>query len=177
MPAEAGGTGPRRRAPLAILALSLVAMPPGVAAGASFDCGKARGAVERMICADDELSGLDERMAAAFRAAGGPASGAALRQEQRAWLAARDRCGDAACLRRAYRDRIAALEAAPAPPVGACRAERGAAAARELVRRCIQVSPATRPPCHDSNPCAMIEDEIARGCGFLPTPRPAFCPR
>ncbi|WP_205570751.1 hypothetical protein [Brevundimonas naejangsanensis] len=49
---------------------------------------------------------------------------------------------------------------------GSCRAEIGEAASARLVRRCIRVSPATHPPCHADNPCAMIQEEIDRGCAM-----------
>jgi hypothetical protein len=45
-----------------------------------------------------------------------------------------------------------------------CRDEVGTAKARTYVAQCIVVSPATHPPCNDSNPCALIIDEIVRGC-------------
>ncbi|WP_369944041.1 hypothetical protein [Xanthomonas medicagonis] len=32
---------------------------------------------------------------------------------------------------------------------------------------CRAVSPATHPPCNAANSCAMIDDEIARGCALL----------
>ncbi|WP_242912463.1 hypothetical protein [Brevundimonas pishanensis] len=57
-----------------------------------------------------------------------------------------------------------------------CREERGDEAAQALVRRCIAVSPATRPPCNVANPCQMIENEIKRGCDFFgPDEKPAEC--
>ncbi|WP_292054882.1 MULTISPECIES: hypothetical protein [unclassified Brevundimonas] len=57
-----------------------------------------------------------------------------------------------------------------------CREEIGDDAAQALVRRCIAVSPATRPPCNVANPCQMIEDEIKRGCDFFgPNEKPAEC--
>ena len=40
----------------------------------------------------------------------------------------------------------------------------GAAASARLVERCIQVSPATRPPCNAANPCDLIQGEIDRSC-------------
>ncbi|MDQ1154801.1 hypothetical protein [Brevundimonas sp. SORGH_AS_0993] len=46
----------------------------------------------------------------------------------------------------------------------ACRDAIGASAAARLVERCIQVSPATRPPCNAANPCALIQNEIDRSC-------------
>lgn len=49
---------------------------------------------------------------------------------------------------------------------GSCRAEIGEAASARLVQRCIRVSPATHPPCHADNPCAMIQEEIDRGCAM-----------
>ena len=48
---------------------------------------------------------------------------------------------------------------------GSCLAEVGAQASARLVERCIAVSPATRPPCNDANPCTMIQGEIDRACG------------
>ena len=48
-----------------------------------------------------------------------------------------------------------------------CAAELGAARADARVKLCRNVSPATRPPCNTANSCAMIEDEIARGCALL----------
>lgn len=57
-----------------------------------------------------------------------------------------------------------------------CLDERGPQLAGVLVQRCLAVSPATRPPCNDANPCAMIEDEIKRGCDFFgPDEKPAEC--
>lgn len=46
----------------------------------------------------------------------------------------------------------------------ACRDAIGASAAARLVERCIQVSPATRPPCNAANPCDLIQGEIDRSC-------------
>ena len=45
-------------------------------------------------------------------------------------------------------------------------AEIGEARSKRLVERCIQVSPATRPPCNSANPCAMIQGEIDRSCAM-----------
>jgi hypothetical protein len=61
----------------------------------------------------------------------------------------------------------------------ACRAEIGEQRAAELVRQCIDISPATHPPCHADNPCALIRDEIRRGCkAAIETPggdAPNYC--
>lgn len=45
-----------------------------------------------------------------------------------------------------------------------CREAIGAAASARLVERCVQVSPATRPPCNAANPCDLIQGEIDRSC-------------
>lgn len=48
-----------------------------------------------------------------------------------------------------------------------CAADIGDSAARKLVAQCRAVSPATRPPCNVANSCAMIRNEVARGCALL----------
>ena len=47
-----------------------------------------------------------------------------------------------------------------------CRDQIGEAASAALVQRCIQVSPATHPPCNAANPCEMIQGEIDRSCAL-----------
>jgi hypothetical protein len=47
-----------------------------------------------------------------------------------------------------------------------CREELGQEQASVLVRQCIDISPATHPPCNDQNSCEPIKDEIKRGCDF-----------
>ena len=49
---------------------------------------------------------------------------------------------------------------------GDCLSAIGKAAADRLVERCVQVSPATRPPCNVANPCALIQGEIDRSCAM-----------
>lgn len=63
------------------------------------------------------------------------------------------------------------------PPQGpSCEQTIGLARAQELVKQCLQVSPATHPPCNVQNSCDLIIDEINRGCGFLTANAPDFCP-
>lgn len=58
----------------------------------------------------------------------------------------------------------------------ACQDEAGPKQAARYVRDCIAVSPATHPPCNAQNPCALILDEIKRGCAILGAgPQPARC--
>ena len=59
-----------------------------------------------------------------------------------------------------------------------CTASLGAKAVKILVDQCIQVSPATHPPCNGQNSCEMIRDEIKRGCDMLKSDAglaPKFC--
>jgi len=67
--------------------------------------------------------------------------------------------------------------ALPSSAATACRDEMGEAAARDLVQRCIMVSPATHPPCNVANPCAMIQGEIDRACAMYgpDETKPAEC--
>lgn len=48
-----------------------------------------------------------------------------------------------------------------------CETQLGAGPAQTLATQCRNVSPATHPPCNIANSCAMIRDEIARGCQLL----------
>lgn len=56
-----------------------------------------------------------------------------------------------------------------------CTAEVGAEEAQTYVDQCLEVSPATRPPCNAENACQLIWDEIARGCAMLGEDAPDFC--
>lgn len=57
-----------------------------------------------------------------------------------------------------------------------CSEALGKAKAAKLADRCIQVSPATHPPCNASNACQLIIDEIRRSCAMLGDgSAPAFC--
>jgi uncharacterized protein YecT (DUF1311 family) len=80
------------------------------ACAASFDCEKARTDVEKKICADPELSHLDDQLEQAYQMASHTAPNTViLRDDQRNWLAARNRCSDKECLRNAYSRRLKAL--------------------------------------------------------------------
>jgi uncharacterized protein len=84
------------------------------AAAASFPCEKAQTRIEKAICADREVSDLDEslgRYYAAARSALGRA-GECLRADQQQWLReVRNACADAACLKKAYLERLGTLDA------------------------------------------------------------------
>ncbi len=101
----------RRLGAAATIALIAGAVP---AAAASFDCGKARTADEKAICADRTLSDLDTQMATLYgvRMQIPMLMGArgAAQDEQRAWLTERAACGDdGTCLRQVYQQRIVEL--------------------------------------------------------------------
>ena len=84
------------------------------AQAASFDCGRARGADERAICADRALNDRDVTMSVMLKIAKGfVAMGqrGAIQDDQVAWLKARQACGaDRLCLRRSYDGRIAEIQ-------------------------------------------------------------------
>jgi hypothetical protein len=56
-----------------------------------------------------------------------------------------------------------------------CTEEVGEAQAEVYVSQCLEVSPATRPPCNAENACELMRDEIARGCSLLGTDAPEYC--
>jgi uncharacterized protein len=96
-----------------LLVLGGLAVATSPAVAASFDCSKAATAVERAICANAELSALDEKAAEYYRAALGTLPGAqeCLRADQRTWLAqVRNRCTSDACLKEAYLNRLSELD-------------------------------------------------------------------
>jgi len=112
----------------ALALVALLAAFAGPAAAASFDCAKARTKVEKLICADPELSRQDEALAVAYAEALKAWDGkiaAGTRMNQKGWVGSRtllppDKgmggvlCFDdkerLPCLRGAYRDRIAVLK-------------------------------------------------------------------
>ena len=102
--------------PLGVLAALLAAwlMVSSSVDAASFDCEKAASSVEKMICADPELSPLDEylgRYSAAARTTLAHAD-TCLATDPRNWLrTSRNACKDAACLKQSYLQRLAVLDA------------------------------------------------------------------
>ncbi len=78
---------------------------------ASFDCNKAATSIEHQICADPQLSKLDETLNEKYKIARTHSNNReAIKQQQRLWLTStRDACNDLECLKDAYRARITAL--------------------------------------------------------------------
>ena len=84
----------------------------------SFDCGKASGSIEEMICNDDELSALDRKLTEVYAKATQKAINEhppVLKAEQRGWIKGRNDCWKSqtprSCAESAYRLRIAELQA------------------------------------------------------------------
>jgi uncharacterized protein len=109
----------RRLLPVLILC-SAAKLP--AAAQPGFDCAKAGGAVDRLICSDAGLAGQDRELAGRYAALGRTLSAqglAILRFGQRRWLASRSDCVSdrkekdqrAACMNQRYTERIGELQA------------------------------------------------------------------
>jgi len=58
---------------------------------------------------------------------------------------------------------------------GSCLQTAGGERAKRLADECMQVSPATHPPCNVQNACSVIVDEIKRSCDLLGRSAPPFC--
>jgi hypothetical protein len=70
---------------------------------------------------------------------------------------------------------FAAASSAAVSTKGTCLNAVGIERSRQLVNECLQVSPATHPPCNAQNACSLIVDEIKRGCGLIGQGAPGFC--
>jgi uncharacterized protein len=85
---------PATSSPLLVVLAAVGLSALGPAAAASFDCAKATTPVETAVCADPILSALDERVTERFAMATARSlDPEGLRQDQRIWLAVRDRDG------------------------------------------------------------------------------------
>lgn len=112
----------------------------GQVSAASFDCARSKAVVEKIICADDELSKLDDELVVTYRAAqqSDGKSTKAVQQAQRGWLKERNRCTDRGCLLGSYTYRLWQL-ASPDPahssatgmlPLAPSRGEKSSAPSR-----------------------------------------------
>lgn len=82
------------------------------AQAASFDCAKAQTKVEKLICADAELSKFDEELNVVYKTAVQDKQQAdAIRKAQKRWMKERNGCADAGCVRDAYKMRLKTLAA------------------------------------------------------------------
>lgn len=145
---------------------------PIVAGAAGFDCTRARSGVERAICADAEVSQLDEYMGryyAAARAGLPPGAASCLRADQGAWLARRDRCTEAACLKDAYLDRLAELDALQpgATALKAVTLPTRPALAWIVPPAADAVAAPPNPKARPREASGTILDEVAAGDGYV----------
>jgi uncharacterized protein len=104
-----------------LILCSAASLPAAAQPKPGFDCAKAGGAVDRLICSDEGLAGQDRELAGRYAGLGRMLSAqglAILRSSQRRWLASRtacvsDRVGKdqrAACMSQRYTERIGELE-------------------------------------------------------------------
>lgn len=116
-----------------VCAAAILSAAAGGASGASFDCAKATTASEKLVCSDQNLSTLDERLSEAYRQALKKTPGKeALKKEEQHWIeSVRDACSDAACMSAAYEARIAALEGPEKSPALKAPQEAQSTAAHE----------------------------------------------
>lgn len=94
------------------LSSTALALACGAAGAASFPCEKAQSRIEKAICADAQVSELDEYLGRYYHGARVTLGNAAscLAADQKEWLsAARNKCADAACLKTVYLKRLAEL--------------------------------------------------------------------
>jgi uncharacterized protein len=75
--------------------------------GTSFDCTKATTKVEKMICADEELSKLDEKLSEVYTSF--YLLTKEIKTDQRAWMKQRNQCQDNTCVQTLYKQRIEEL--------------------------------------------------------------------
>lgn len=97
--------------------LTIFTLAPADVYSASFDCLKAVTRIEKMICAHEELSAADEKLARAYRAAYRTTRDRkALNGAQRSWVRKRNSAVDLSELRALYAQRIAELKNGAADP-------------------------------------------------------------
>jgi uncharacterized protein len=103
-----------------VLVLGCIGLAVANAAqGPSYDCGQVlEGSIEKLICEDAALSGLDRQLSDVYAAAARKATNEhppVLKAEQRGWIKGRDECWKSddrrQCVEDAYRRRIAELQA------------------------------------------------------------------
>lgn len=107
------GVMARKKYPLTIILAATLCTP--FVYGTSFDCSKAASTVERLICSDHTLSGMDSELNRYYTRAREQATALkntdSLRRYQLLWLReVRDRCLDVACLKSVYELRISQLK-------------------------------------------------------------------
>lgn len=83
----------------------LMLLSPTVLA-ASFDCEKSTTSVEKKICANPDLSALDDILSMVYRVESEDEGRDAVQSSQKLWLKDRNRCTNVACIKSRYEERI-----------------------------------------------------------------------
>lgn len=82
---------------------------PVLAAG--FDCAKSTKLIEKLICENSKLSGLDAQLSIVFREVSAQCPGKILKTDQMRWLQqVRNRCSHTDCLAGVYQNRLQVLK-------------------------------------------------------------------
>ncbi len=151
--------------------LVIGSMLPGVLLAAGFDCARAASTTEKAICGDAGLSALDEHLAR-YYAAGRMVlkeGASCLQSDQHRWLQRRNACRDNACLKEAYLDRLAELDALQ-PGATAIRSvslpERDALA-WVIPPAADKVASPPNPTARAAQLTGAIVDEVADGDGYV----------
>ena len=79
----------------AFLAFAMGVPAAAFAEGPTFNCAKAQGEVEKLICSDASLAALDRKLDSVYKAASAKAQGklaTRLREDQRGWVKGRNDC-------------------------------------------------------------------------------------
>lgn len=102
---------------LALIAAALAAPAASTTSEPGFDCARASGQVEQLICADTALAALDRKLGETYRIAQEHYPNdelPTLKTEQRGWIKGRNDCWKAAhinaCVTQAYQTRIVELQ-------------------------------------------------------------------
>jgi uncharacterized protein len=143
-----------------------------LASAASFPCDKAQTRIEKAICADQEVSDLDEYLGRYYAAArsGLGRGGECMRADQQQWLReVRNACADAACLKKAYLERLGTLDALQ-PGASALRSvelPRVPALAWIIPPAEDKVAAPPRPAAKPLQARGRVVNEVATGDGFV----------
>jgi len=87
--------------------VTLVILQTSICFSASFNCNKAGTPTEKAICADAQLSKIDEEMAELYKKGLEILDNDLFKKDQKSWIKDRDKCsGNMQCLKFAYQNRI-----------------------------------------------------------------------